>query len=63
MDYFCEMSHSDALVSTLQKARHWLYTGGKHETFSKVNLSPSSLYALFGFLQEVQQANIGVTVL
>lgn len=34
--------------------------GGKHGKFSKVHLSLSNL---FGFLQEVQQAKIGVTVL
>lgn len=30
---------------------------------SQVNLPPSSPHTLFGFLQEVQQANIGVTAM
>lgn len=66
MDAFCEMGLSDALVSALHKAEPRPYTGllfcrgGKHGEFSKVHLSLSDL---FGFLQEVQLANIGVTVL
>lgn len=65
-DVLGEMNLSDALVSVLHEARVWpvhrpaVPVGGKHQEFSKVHLCLSDL---FGFLQEVQLAKIGVTVL
>lgn len=66
MDALCETSLSDALVSGLHEAGPWpahrsaVPARGKHQEFSKVNLCLSDL---FGFLQEVHIAKIGVTVL
>lgn len=44
---FCEMSYSDALVSSLYKAGYWCYTGGKHEKFSSQSASFFSTYPVW----------------
>lgn len=64
MDVFCEASLSDALVRALHKAEPWLHTGLLFYWEANTRNSQTSICLfsdLFGFLQEVQRANIGVT--